>query len=49
MMDDTQVVFSQEDENIGLNVHLDREGNNSNGHGGGKEEGINLVGTIKKL
>jgi hypothetical protein len=33
-MDDTQVVFSQEDENKGLNVYLDREGTNFNGHGG---------------
>jgi hypothetical protein len=48
-MEDTQVVFIQEDEIRGLNFQLDREGTNSNGHGGGKEEDINLVETIRKL
>jgi hypothetical protein len=32
-----------------LNVQLDKEGTNSNGHEGGKEEDINLAKTIKKL
>jgi hypothetical protein len=48
-MDDTQVVFSQEDENKELNVQLDIERTNSNGHGGEKEEDINLDETIIKL
>jgi hypothetical protein len=48
-MDDTQVVYSQEDEIRGLNVQLGMEGTNSNGHGGGKEEDINLAETIRKL
>jgi hypothetical protein len=34
VMEDTQVVFSQEDEIRGFNVQLDMEGTNSNGHGG---------------
>ena len=42
-------MFSQEDENKGLNVQLDREGTNSNGHGGEKEEDINLAETLIKL
>jgi hypothetical protein len=33
----------------GLNVQLDREGTNSNGHGGEKEEDINLAETLRKL
>jgi hypothetical protein len=49
MMEDTQVVYNQEYEIKGLNVQLGLEGTNSNGHGGGKEEDINLAETIKKL
>jgi hypothetical protein len=48
-MDDTQIVYSQEDEIRGMNVQLGMEGTNSNGHGGGKEEDINLVETLRKL
>jgi hypothetical protein len=32
-----------------MNVQLGMEGTNSNGHGGGKEENINLDETIRKL
>jgi hypothetical protein len=48
-MEDTQVVYKQEDEIIGLNFQLVLEGTHSNGHGGGKEEDINLAETIRKL
>jgi hypothetical protein len=48
-MEDTQVLYSQEDEIRGLNVQLGMEGTNSNGHGRGKEEGINLDETIEKI
>jgi hypothetical protein len=47
-MDDTHIVYSQEDEIKGINVQLDLEGTNSNGHGG-KEEYINLAETLRKL
>ena len=48
-MEDTQVVYNQDDKIRGLNVQLGMEGTNSNGHGGGKEEDINLAETLKKL
>jgi hypothetical protein len=48
-MDDTQVVYNQEDKIRGLNVQLGLEGTKSNGYGGGKEEDINLVETLRKL
>jgi hypothetical protein len=48
-MEDTYVVYSQEDEIRGLNVQLGIERTNSNGHGGGKEEDINMDETIRKL
>jgi hypothetical protein len=48
-MEDTQVIYIQEDEIRGMNVQLGMEGTNSNGHGGGKEEDINLAETIRKL
>ena len=48
-MEDAQEAYSQEDEDIGMNVHIGIEGTNSNVHGGGKDEDINLVETIKKL
>ena len=48
-MDDTQVVFSEEDENRGLNFRLDMERTNSNGHGGEREEDINMSETLKKI
>jgi hypothetical protein len=49
VMDDTLIVFSQEYEKRGLNFQLNREGTNSNGHGGEKEEEINLAETIRKF
>jgi hypothetical protein len=48
-MDDIQVIYNQEDEIIGLNVYLGMEGTNSDGHGEGKEEDINLDETLRKL
>jgi hypothetical protein len=48
-MEDTQVVFSQDDQIIGFNVQLNMEGTNSNRHGGEKEEDINMVETLIKL
>jgi hypothetical protein len=48
-MEDTQVVYNQEYEIRGFNVQLGMEGLNSNGHGGGKEEDINLAKTLNKL
>jgi hypothetical protein len=35
-IDDTHIVYSQEDEVRGMNVQLGMEGTNSNGHGYGK-------------
>jgi hypothetical protein len=32
-----------------MDVHMGNEGTNSNGHGEGKEENMNLVETIKNL
>ena len=32
-----------------MNVHLDIEGTNSNGHGEERDENLNMVGTIKNL
>ena len=32
-----------------MNVQLGMKGTNSNGHGGGKDEDINLAETIQKL
>jgi hypothetical protein len=48
-MDDTQVVYNQEDEIRGMTIQSGMEGTNSNGHGGGKEEDINLAETLRKL
>jgi hypothetical protein len=48
-MGDAQETYSQEDEIKGMDVHLRVEGTNSNGHGEGKEEDINLVETIREL
>jgi hypothetical protein len=48
-MDDTQKVYIQEDEIIGMNVQLGMEGTKSNGHGGGKEEDINRAEALRKL
>jgi hypothetical protein len=48
-MDDTNIVYNQEDEIRGMNVDLGMEGTNSNGHGGGKKKDINMVVTLMKL
>jgi hypothetical protein len=48
-MEDTKVFYNQEDEIKELNVQLGLEGTNSNRHGGGNEEDINLAETLRKL
>jgi ribosomal protein S15P/S13E len=48
-MNDAKEAYSQDDEIRGMNVQLGMEGTNSNGHGRGNEEYINLVETLKKL
>ena len=48
-MEETQGTYSQEDEIIGIDVHLGIEGTNSNGHGEGRDENMNMVETIKNL
>jgi hypothetical protein len=48
-MEDAQEAYSQEDVIRIMDVHLGVEGTNSNGHGEGKDEDINLVDTIRKL
>jgi hypothetical protein len=48
-MEDVQGIFSHEEENRGMYVHMGNEGTNSNGHGEGKEESMNLMETIKSL
>jgi hypothetical protein len=35
-MEDTKGAYIQEDEIRGMDVHMDNEGTNSNGHGEGK-------------
>lgn len=48
-MEEVQGTYSQEDEIIGMGIHLGIEGTNSNGHGEGRDENMNMVETIKKL
>jgi hypothetical protein len=48
-MEEAQGNFSQQDESRGMNVHLDIEGTNSNGHGEERDENLNMVETIKNL
>jgi hypothetical protein len=48
-MEDTQGNYSQKDEIRVMDVHMGNEGTNSNVHGEGKEESMNLVETIKNL
>jgi hypothetical protein len=43
------VNYSQEDEIRGMDIHLGIEGTNSNGHGEGRDENMNMVETIKNL
>jgi hypothetical protein len=49
IMEDVQGVYNHEEEIRGMYVHMGNEGTNSNGHGEGKEESMNLVETIKSL
>jgi hypothetical protein len=48
-MEDAQGAYNHEDEIRGMYVNMGNEGTNSNGHGEGKEESMNLVETIKSL
>jgi hypothetical protein len=48
-MEEVQGTYSQEDEIIGMDVHLGIEGTNSNGHGEGRDENVTMVETIKNL
>jgi len=48
-MEDTQGAYNQEDEIRGMDVHMGIEVTNSNGHGEGKDENMNMVEIIKKL
>jgi hypothetical protein len=48
-MEDTQGAYNHEDGIRWMYVNIGNEGINSNGHGKGKEENMNLVETIKKL
>jgi hypothetical protein len=48
-MKETRRNYSQQDEIRGMNVHLDIEGTNSNGHGEERDENLNIVETIKNL
>jgi hypothetical protein len=48
-MEETQGNYSKKYERRGMNVHLDIEGTNSNGHGEERNENLNMVETIKNL
>jgi hypothetical protein len=48
-MEDTQGDSIQEDAIRGMDVHMGNEGTNSNGHGEGNEESMNLVESIKNM
>ena len=48
-MEDTQGAYIWEDEIRGMYDHMGNEDTNSNAHGEGKEEIMNLVETIKIL
>jgi hypothetical protein len=48
-MEEAQGNYSQEDESRGMDVHLGIEGTNSNGHGEGRDENMNMVETIRNL
>jgi hypothetical protein len=49
IMEYAQGDYNHEDEIRGMYVNMGNEGTNSNGHGEGKEESMNLVETIKSL
>ena len=48
-MEETLRKYSQQDESREMNVHLDIEGTNTNGHGEERDENLNMVETIKNL
>jgi hypothetical protein len=48
-MDDVQGFSVMKRRSEAMYVHMGNEGTNSNGHGEGKEESMNLVETIKSL
>ena len=48
-MEEAQGTYSHEDEIIGMDVHLGIEGTNSNRHGEGRDENMNMVEAIKNL
>jgi hypothetical protein len=48
-MEDAQSAYNHEDEIRGMYVSTGNEYTNSNGHGEGKEENMNLVETIKNM
>jgi hypothetical protein len=48
-MEYSQEDYIQEDEIIGMDVHMSIEGTNSNAHGEGRDENMNMVETIKNL
>jgi hypothetical protein len=48
-MEETWRHYSQQDESRGMNVHLDIEITNSNGHGEERDQNLNIVETIKNL
>ena len=48
-MEEAQGTYNQGDEIRGMDVHLGIEGTNSNGHGEGRDENMNMVETIKNL
>jgi hypothetical protein len=48
-MEEAQWKYIQEYEIRGMDIHLRIEGTNSNGHGEGRDENMNMVETIKNL
>jgi hypothetical protein len=48
-MEEEHGTYNQEDEIRGMDVHMGIEGTNSNGHGEGKDENMNMEETIKNL
>ena len=48
-MEEEHDAYSLKDEVRGMKVHLGVEGTNSNEHGEGRDENMNMVETIKNL
>jgi hypothetical protein len=48
-MEEAKGTYSHEDEIRGMDVHLGIEGTNSNGHGEGRDENMNMDAIIKNL